>query len=112
VPRTLDELLTLKGVGRKTASVILAEAYNIPAVPVDTHVYRVSHRLGLSEGPNTLSVELDLRGLFAQDKWKSMHHQLLLHGRYVCHAINPLCSSCVISSYCRTNKVIAQTNII
>ncbi|MDR3185286.1 MAG: endonuclease III [Christensenellaceae bacterium] len=100
IPKTLEELLTLKGVGRKTASVLLSVAFDIPAMPVDTHVFRVSRRLGLSNGKTPEKVESDLMALFSKDKWNSLHHFLIFHGRYVCHSRKPNCGECELNKYC------------
>lgn len=101
VPSTMEELLTLDGVGRKTASVVLAEGFKIPAVPVDTHVERVSKRLGLakiSDGP--VEIEQIIKKLFEQKNWIKLHHQLIFFGRYQCKAKNPICESCKLRNYC------------
>ena len=101
VPNNLEDLSKLSGVGRKTASVILAVAYNIPAMPVDTHVFRVSRRLGLSKGKDVLEVEKDLRKIIPEQDWIDMHHYLLLFGRYYCKAIKPACENCCFKEICK-----------
>ncbi len=102
VPQTMDDLQKLPGVGRKTANVIQAVAYGKGAMPVDTHVFRVSHRLGLvSEKANTpLKVEMELRKNIAEDVLADAHHWLLLHGRYVCQSRKPKCEMCPFTTFC------------
>ena len=100
VPRELELLSSLSGVGRKTASVVLAVAYGIPAMPVDTHVFRVSKRLGLSKGKTVLEVERDLRKIIPEKDWIDSHHYLLLFGRYYCKAIRPNCENCKFKEIC------------
>ena len=102
VPRTLDELLSLPGVGRKTANVIQAVAYGRSVMAVDTHVFRVSHRLGLvSKNCDTpLKVENELMNNIPDDLIPDAHHWLLLHGRYVCTSRSPHCGKCPFDSFC------------
>lgn len=102
VPQTMDDLQRLPGVGRKTANVIQAVAYGKGAMPVDTHVFRVSHRLGLvSQKANTpLKVEMELRKNIAEDVLADAHHWLLLHGRYVCQSRKPKCEMCPFTTFC------------
>ena len=102
VPQTMEDLQRLPGVGRKTANVIQAVAYGKGAMPVDTHVFRVSHRLGLvSEKANTpLKVEMVLRKNIAEDVLADAHHWLLLHGRYVCQSRKPKCDMCPFTTFC------------
>ena len=104
IPRTMDDLTRLPGVGRKTANVMEAVAFGGQAMPVDTHVFRVSHRIGLvPESCNTpLSVERQLVRYFPQDRLSDAHHWLLLHGRYVCTARSPKCSTCILAGICAT----------
>lgn len=104
VPRTLEELVALAGVGRKTASVVLSVAFEIPAMPVDTHVFRVSRRIGLSEGETVEKVEKDLMATFAPEDWNSLHHTLIFQGRYVCKAQKPDCEGCAIREECKYFK--------
>lgn len=101
VPRSLDELTALGGVGRKTASVVLSVAFGIPAMPVDTHVFRVSRRIGLSEGTTVERVESDLRAAYPPELWNTLHHTLIFHGRYICHARKPDCESCTLKNLCK-----------
>lgn len=102
VPQTMDDLQRLPGVGRKTANVIQAVAYGKGAMPVDTHVFRVSHRMGLvSQKANTpLKVEMELRKNIAEDVLADAHHWLLLHGRYVCQSRKPKCDVCPFTTFC------------
>lgn len=102
VPQTLDELTSLPGVGRKTANVMLSVAFGQGAMPVDTHVYRVSHRIGLvNEGDNTpLKVEKRLSKYIANDELGVAHHWLLLHGRYICTSRAPHCDKCPFDDIC------------
>ena len=104
VPSTLDELLTLPGVGRKTANVIQSVAFGKATLAVDTHVFRVAHRLGLvSKSDNTpYKVEMALTKYIPEEDIPNAHHWLLLHGRYVCTARKPHCEKCEISKYCAT----------
>ena len=103
VPTNFDDLVSLPGVGRKTANVMLIVAFNTPAIPVDTHIFRVSNRLGLTNAKNETECEEQLVKLFADKKelWGKIHHLILLYGRYNCKAINPMCDNCIISQYCK-----------
>ena len=103
VPTNFDNLVSLPGVGRKTANVMLIVAFNTPAIPVDTHIFRVSNRLGLTNAKNETECEEQLVKLFADKKelWGKIHHLILLYGRYNCKAINPMCDNCIISQYCK-----------
>ena len=102
VPDTLDDLQKLPGVGRKTANVILSVAFHKPAMAVDTHVFRVAARIGLTTGAkNPYETEMQLIKHIPEDKIARAHHWLILHGRYVCTARNPQCKSCGISQICR-----------
>lgn len=101
VPDNMADLTALPGVGRKTANVVLGVAFGQSTIPVDTHVYRVSHRLGLSNGKTPADVERDLtRHIPAPLRFKA-HHWILLHGRYVCKALKPDCLNCGIQRYCK-----------
>lgn len=100
VPKDLDKLTTLAGVGRKTASVVLAVAFDIPAMPVDTHVNRVSKHLALSDGNTVKKVEEDLKDLYPEELWNSLHHYLIFHGRYTCSARKPDCGKCLLKQNC------------
>lgn len=100
IPRTVEELQKLPGVGRKTANVVASVVFDIPAIAVDTHVFRVSNRLGLTRAKTPEGVEKDLNKYLPKDKWAIAHHWLILHGRYVCVARSPKCNICEISSIC------------
>jgi endonuclease III len=100
VPETMEELIALPGVGRKTANVILGNAFGRPSIVVDTHVKRVAKRLGLTKSENPDLVEQDLQGLIPKTQWTSLSQRLLLHGRYVCLARKPRCGACVIHRHC------------
>lgn len=101
LPRTREELEKLPGVGRKTANVILANAFNIPAIAVDTHVFRVANRLGIAQGKTPLEVEKQLMEAIPKEKWADAHHWLIYHGRQVCQARKPKCHICPLSPYCQ-----------
>lgn len=100
VPETHKELTSLPGVGNKTANVILSEKGVVPAFPVDTHIYRLARRLGLSTGETPDAVEKDLRKAFPSSEWRGLHHRLIFHGRRVCGARSPQCGGCPLSSIC------------
>ena len=100
VPTDFDTLVTLPGVGRKTASVITAVAFDRPAVPVDTHVFRVARRLGFSKGNSPDAVERDIKTLFPPEYWNALHHYMIFHGRYICHSRKPDCEKCNLVSVC------------
>ena len=100
VPSDIDDLMSLPGVGRKTANVIASIIYDKPVIAVDTHVFRVSHRIGLSSGKTPRAVELDLERHIPAEKRPLAHHWLILHGRYTCTARNPKCSSCGLNQWC------------
>lgn len=100
VPDELDELVKLRGVGRKTASVVLAVAFSKPAMPVDTHVFRVAKRIGFAHSNTPEGVEAELKEVFEEKDWILAHHLLIFHGRYTCLARSPQCSKCNINSVC------------
>ena len=102
VPDNLEDLQKLPGVGRKTANVVGSVYYDIPAMPVDTHVFRVADRIGLTtKAKNPLQAELQLLKLFPEDKLNIAHHWLILHGRYLCKARRPQCERCGITDICK-----------
>ena len=101
VPRDRDVLESLPGVGRKTANVVYAVAFGGDAIAVDTHVFRLSHRLGLSDALTPRGVEEDLSARFPQECWSHLHHLLIHHGRYVCKAQSPNCSECLLRDGCK-----------
>ncbi|MDF1521309.1 MAG: endonuclease III [Trueperaceae bacterium] len=100
VPRTVEELVTLPGVGRKTANVVVSNAYGVPAIAVDTHVGRLARRLGFSKHTDPDKVEADLQKLFAPEGWVCVHHGLILHSRRVCAARKPNCTGCGLAPLC------------
>jgi endonuclease-3 len=100
VPTRLDDLVTLPGVGRKTANVVLGDAFQTPGITVDTHVGRLSRRLGLTRFQNPVKVERVLMRLLPQASWTTVSHQLILHGRKVCFARKPRCEACELSTLC------------
>jgi len=100
LPHNHGDLTSLPGVGRKTANVVLSELGIEPALAVDTHVTRLAHRLGLSQGKNPLQIEQDLCAQFAPSRWRELHHYLILHGRRVCKAGRPVCKDCTIRRIC------------
>lgn len=108
VPRKREELESLAGVGRKTASVVMAAAFHAEALAVDTHVFRVSHRLGLTLGTNPRQVEDDLTALVPAPKWGDATHWLIAHGRQICKAPTPLCDRCPVNHLCPTPRIIAR----
>lgn len=100
VPSSREELMSIPGVGAKTANVVLGELFGIPAIAVDTHVFRLARRLGLSSADTASGVEQDLRQLLEPSSWIKAHHLLIFHGRNICHAKNPKCNLCPIHKYC------------
>lgn len=100
VPKDRDVLETLPGVGRKTANVVYAVAFGGDAIAVDTHVFRLSHRLGLSAADTPFGVEKDLMARFPQEKWSHLHHLLIHHGRYLCKSQSPKCGECLLTDAC------------
>lgn len=101
VPSDFDYLITLPGVGRKTANVVLGEAFRIPAIPVDTHVLRVANRLNLANSNNPLKVEQSLMLLYDESLWYHLHLRLIFFGRYFCKARNPNCNICSFQDICQ-----------
>ncbi|MFW5780219.1 MAG: endonuclease III [Bacillota bacterium] len=104
VPQTMEELVALDGVGRKTASVVLTVAFGVPAMPVDTHVLRVSRRLGLAKSVTADKVEKELMNIIEKEDWHDFHHYLIFHGRYICHSRKPDCKKCNLTNYCNFYK--------
>jgi len=107
VPREREALEALPGVGRKTASVVMSVVFGEAAFAVDTHVFRVAHRLGLTLGKTPREVEDDVTKLVPRAKWRFAHHWLILHGRQICKAARPLCERCPVNELCPTPKIIA-----
>lgn len=100
VPRTREELTALPGVGRKTANVVLSNAFGTPAIAVDTHVFRVSNRIGLAEANDVEKTEQQLMKNIPEEDWSAAHHWLIYHGRLVCSAQRPKCGECVLREVC------------
>jgi len=100
VPGTLEELIALPGIGRKTANVVLGDGFGIPGITVDTHVGRLSRRLGLTVHTDPVKVEFDLMKLIPQPEWTRFSHRLIFHGRQVCHSRKPLCEACSLNPLC------------
>ena len=100
VPRTVEELMSLAGVGKKTANVVYSVAFGGDAIAVDTHVFRVSNRLGLAKGDTPLKVEAGLQKAIPKADWSKAHHWLIYHGRRVCHSQKPACESCALRDIC------------
>ena len=100
VPRTMEELTALPGVGRKTANVVLSNAFGIPAFAVDTHVFRVSNRMGLCRADTVEETERQMTRLIPREKWGQAHHWLIWHGRQRCKAQRPLCDECPVGELC------------
>ena len=105
VPDTFDELVKLPGVGRKTANVVLSQLFNIPAIAVDTHVFRVANRLQLAKGETPLTVEEGLMKAIPKEKWSDAHHWLIWHGRNICKARRPLCAACPLQGVCPSKEL-------
>ena len=100
VPGTVEELMTLAGVGKKTANVVYSVAFGGQAIAVDTHVFRVSNRLGLAKGKTPLEVEENLYKVVPKENWSKAHHWMIYHGRRVCHSQKPACDTCTLSHLC------------
>ncbi|MEG1547592.1 MAG: endonuclease III [Clostridia bacterium] len=103
VPQDRDMLMQLPGVGRKTANVVVSNAFGQAAIAVDTHVFRVANRLGLAEAKDVLNTEKQLMECIPEHQWSIAHHWLIFHGRRVCAARNPKCDICTVSEYCKEN---------
>lgn len=104
VPQTVEELMSLAGVGKKTANVVYSVAFGGDAIAVDTHVFRVSNRLGLAKGTTPLAVEAGLNKAIPKEDWSSAHHWLIWHGRKVCHSQRPACEECTLKPFCDYGK--------
>ncbi len=108
VPKTLSELTMLSGVGRKTADVMIAVAFNGDAIPVDTHVFRVANRVGLANAKTPSKTEFQLMKVIEKSSWSKAHHYILWHGRLVCKARKPMCENCTISEFCKYYKKVKK----
>ena len=104
VPSSHSDLVSLPGVGNKTANVVQAVGFNIPAFAVDTHILRVSNRLGLAKTDSPDKCEEKLKSIFKKEQWGDVHHLMLLFGRYYCLARNPKCENCVLKDICKNSK--------
>ena len=105
VPDIMEELVSLPGVGRKTANVVLSNAMGQQRIAVDTHVVRVSNRLGLVHAKDVIAAENQLMNVIPEESWSSAHHWLIWHGRRICHARRPDCDHCPVSIYCETRRI-------
>lgn len=101
VPNDMEKLVKLPGVGRKTANVVVSNAFNVPAIAVDTHVFRVSKRLGFAKGDNVDKVEKELMKNIPKNMWSETHHYLIWHGRKICKAKKPACNECFLKTLCK-----------
>ena len=104
VPATMEELVTLPGIGRKSANVILGNWFGIPGFPVDTHVHRLANRIGLSASDSPEKIEYEICARIEPEKWTNFSHLLIQHGRKCCSARNPLCAECVLSDLCASGR--------
>lgn len=111
VPKTMEELIELPGVGRKTANVVMSNAFGADAIAVDTHVFRVSKRIGLATGNNVLQVEKELMAILPKSYWSRAHHWIIWHGRRLCKARNPECPECPLREICLyKDKTVDETS--
>lgn len=108
VPNTMEGITSLAGAGRKTANVVLSNAFGVPSIAVDTHVFRVSNRLGLADSDNVLEVEKQLQKELPKKEWSLTHHLLIFHGRRCCIARKPKCEECPVSHLCKYYKEIKK----
>lgn len=108
VPNTMEGITSLAGAGRKTANVVLSNAFGVPSIAVDTHVFRVSNRLGLADSDNVLEVEKQLQKELPKKEWSLTHHLLIFHGRRCCIARKPKCEECPVSDLCKYYKEIKK----
>ena len=108
IPGTMEELTALPGVGRKTANVVLANAFHVPALAVDTHVFRVSNRIGLAHASNVQETERQLMAAVPRERWSHTHHLLIWHGRRCCAARKPACERCPLTELCDHHRAEAQ----
>ena len=108
VPNTMEGLTSLAGAGRKTANVVLSNAFNVPSIAVDTHVFRVSNRIGLADSDNVLGVEQQLQKELPKKEWSYAHHLLIFHGRRCCIARRPKCEECPLQELCKYRKEIIK----
>ena len=104
VPKTMEGITSLAGAGRKTANVVLSNAFGVPSIAVDTHVFRVANRLGLADSDNVLEVEKQLQKELPKEEWTLMHHLLIFHGRRCCIARKPKCEECPLNHICKYER--------
>ena len=109
VPNTMEGITSLAGAGRKTANVVLSNAFGVPSIAVDTHVFRVSNRIGIVDEPNPQKTEFALMEAIPKERWSHSHHVLIFHGRRMCKARNPECASCPIKEDCNYYKELNET---
>lgn len=109
VPDNMQDLTSLSGVGRKTANVVLSNSFGVPSIAVDTHVFRLAHRLGFSKKDDVLQVEYDLQKKIPKYEWSLAHHLLIFHGRYMCKAQRPNCTACPVKECCTYYKTILKS---
>jgi len=112
VPDTMEDIMSLAGAGRKTANVVLSNAFGIPSIAVDTHVFRVSNRIGLANAKNVLDTEIQLQKAIDKKLWSLAHHLLIFHGRRCCYARNPNCSECIIKEQCKYYKQTSKATFV
>jgi endonuclease-3 len=110
IPEDIDTLMTLPGVGKKTANVVVSNAFGTPAIAVDTHVFRVSNRIGLAEATTVEKTEEQLMANLPKAKWSKAHHMIIFHGRRVCKARKPACDVCTITPWCAYYKGLTPKN--
>lgn len=111
VPKTMEEITSLAGAGRKTANVVLSNAFGVPSIAVDTHVFRVSNRLAMANSDNVLEVEKQLQKELPKKEWSLTHHLLIFHGRRCCIARNPKCEICNLTKYCKYYKEVKKKEV-
>lgn len=104
VPEDIKTLVTLPGVGQKTANVVVSNAFGVPAIAVDTHVFRVSNRIGIAKAKNVKETEAQLQKKIPKEEWIQAHHTFIFHGRYICDARKPACERCPLTSHCSYYK--------
>jgi endonuclease-3 len=107
-PATLDELLELPGIGRKTANLVLALAFNVPAIAVDTHVFRISRRLGWASGRTAEAVELELQVIFPRSQWPQVNQVLVGFGQTICRPVSPRCAECILKNTCPSSDYVTR----
>ena len=108
VPEEIKELVKLPGVGQKTANVVVSNAFGVPAIAVDTHVFRVTNRIGIANAKNVKDTEVQLQKKIPREEWIQAHHTFIFHGRYVCDARKPKCEVCPLTPYCKYFKKISK----